>query len=113
MDNFRTGGEIKFVKESISVYGKYVTGKSGGKEKQTYYLSAGYKISNSFQLVARYDWYDPDTGKQDDEKHKDAIGLNYFIEKHNAKIHLNYVYRREKGIKIDDDVIRVNVQISY
>jgi phosphate-selective porin len=112
-DNFRTGGEIKFVKEPISVYGEYVTGKSGGKEKQTYYLSAGYKISNSFQLVARYDWYDPDTGKQDDEKHEDTIGLNYFIEKHNAKIQLNYVYRGEKGTKIDDDVIRVNVQISY
>jgi len=57
-DNFRTGGEIKFVKDPISVYGEYVTGKSGGKEKYTYY-STGYKISNSFQLVGRYDWYDP------------------------------------------------------
>jgi len=112
-DNIRTGAEIKFVKEPISVYGEYATGKSGGKEKQTYYLSAGYKITSSLQFVARYDWYDSDMNKKDDEKHEDTIGLNYFIEKHNAKIQLNYVYRGEKATKVDDDVIRVNIQISY
>jgi len=112
-DNYRTGGEIKFVQGSVSAYGEYATGKSGGKEKQTYYISAGYKFSNSWQVVARYDWYDSDTTRKDDEKHESTIGLNYFIEKHNAKLQLNYVYCGEKGRKIDNDVMRVNLQISF
>jgi len=113
-DNYHTGAEVKFAKDPVSVYGEYATGKSGGKNKQTYYVSASYKFLNYLQAVARYDWYDPDTDTQDNEKNEDTIGLNYFIEKHNAKIQLNYVYRGETGgATIDDDVIRFNVQISY
>lgn len=112
-DNSRTGIEAKFVKGPISIYGEYATGKSEDKEKLTYYITACYKFLNSWQAVIRYDWYDPDTNKVDDEKHEGTIGLNYFIEKHNAKIQLNYVYRGEKGTMVDDDVIRLNVQISY
>jgi len=111
--NIRTGGEIKFVKDPISGYGEYVTGKSGGKEKKTYYLAGGYKILPSLQVVVKYDWYDPDIDTEDDEKHEDTIGLNYFFEKHNAKIQLNYVYRGEKGTTVDNNIVRVNVQISY
>lgn len=111
-DNVRTGAEIKFVQDPIIVYGEYATGKSGGKEKKTYYLTAGYKFLESWQGVVRYDWYDPDTNAPDDDKTETTVGLNYFIEKHNAKIQLNYVSRGEIP-SINNNVVRANIQISY
>lgn len=112
-DNIRTGGEIKFVKDPISAYGEYVTGKSGGKKKKTYYLAGGYKFLKSYQAVVKYDWCEPDKDTDDDVKTETTAGLNYFIEKHNSKIQLNYVRRGEKGNSISDDVFRVNLQVSY
>lgn len=112
-ENMRTGVEIKFSRDPVSVYGEYVAGKSSGKNKRTYYISAGYAFFDSWQAVARYDWYDPDNGQQNDEKYEATIGLNYFIEKHNTKVQLNYVYRGETGTRINDDVIRASVQVNY
>lgn len=109
----RTGAEIKFIQNALTLYGEYVTGKSSGKSKKTYYLAAGYKLSETYQVVAKYDWYDPDTDNKDDDKSETTIGLNYFIEKHNAKVQLNYCLKGEKGRSINNDVIRCNVQISY
>ena len=113
IDNFRSGGEIKFVRHPIFAYGEYAAGKSGGKERQTYYFSAGYKILSSLQGVVRHDWYDLDIHTKHDDKVENTIGLNYFIEKHHAKIQLNYVLRGEKGTTLDNDVVRLNVQMSY
>jgi hypothetical protein len=113
IENVRTGTEIKFVKEPFSVYSEYAFGKSNEKEKLTYYITFTYKFLKSFQLVARYDYYDLDTNTENNEKYDDTIGINYFIENHNAKIQFNYVYRGEKETEINDDVIRVNLQISY
>ena len=113
IDEVRTGVEIKFAIDPISIYGEYADGKGGGKNKQTYYVTAGYKFLDNWQVVARYDWYDPDTDKKDDERNETTLGVNYFIEKHNAKIQLNYIRAGEKGTKVDDDIVRLNVQVSY
>jgi phosphate-selective porin len=113
LDNIRTGIEIKFENEPFTVYGEYAIGKSNEKNKQTYYLTLGYKITNSLQVVLRYDWYDPDIDTKDDEKHEDTIGLNYFIKEHNAKIQFNYIYRGEKPLTVDNNIVRINIQISY
>jgi len=111
-DNTRTGGEIKLAKGPVTAYGEYVTGKSDGKDKKTYYLAGGYKITEALQVVARYDWYDPDTNTSDDDKTETTIGLNYFLAKHNAKAQLNYVFRDETP-SVTNNVLRANIQISY
>lgn len=111
--NFSTGVELKTNIEPVIFYGEYAQGQASGKNKQTYYVTAGYKILENLTGVVRYDYYDNNTDTVDDEKYEDTIGLTYLIEKHNAKIQLNYVYRGEKGTQIDDNVVRVNVQVSY
>lgn len=107
-ERIHTGVEIKFAKDLFTIYGEYAKGKDGGKDKQTYYISLCYKFFNLFQAAARHDLYDPDMDKQDDEEYENTIGLNHFIEKHNAKIQLNYVDRGEKK-----GVLRLNLQVSY
>jgi len=112
VENYRWGGEVKFVQDPISIYGEYARGKSKGKEKRTYYGTLGFKFLNRFQAVARYDYYDPDINTEKDSRTETTLGLNYFIEEHHSKLQLNYVFCGEKE-SISNDVLRVNLQISY
>ncbi len=112
VDNSRVGAELKFSMDPIVAYGEFATGKYKGKDAYTFYLTGGYKIIKPLQLVARFDWYDTDTKKDDNEQYEITGGVNYFIEKHNAKIQLNYVHRGEKPAK-DNDIIRINIQVSF
>lgn len=109
----RTGFEAKCAKGPVSVYGEYVFGESDGKDKETYYVTATYQVIDPVQLAARYDWYDPNTDKDDDAKTETTAGINYFIAKNNVKTQLNYVFRGEEGASIDDDVVRANLQVSF
>lgn len=112
-ENRRTGFEARYTAGPASLYGEYATGKSDGKDKSTYYVTATYKVAEAVQLAARYDTYDPDTDKDDDAKTETSAGVNVFLVKHNAKVQLNYVFRGEEGPSKDDDVVRVNVQSSF
>lgn len=112
-DNIRTAGELKFEQNQISIKAEYAGGKSGGKNKQTYYGIIRYKFIGNCQAVLRYDWWDPDTNTQSDAQSETTVGLNYFILKNNAKIQLNYGFHNEEGQSVNNDVFRINVQISY
>ncbi|MFH1540274.1 MAG: porin, partial [Elusimicrobiota bacterium] len=112
-DNIHTGVEVKYSQDPITVYGEFASGKSSSKDKQTYYTAVGYKFLKLYQAVLRYDFYDTDTDTKDNAKTETTVGLNYFIENHNSKVQLNYVLRGEEGTSVSDDIVRVNVQISY
>lgn len=112
-DKVYTGVELKFVKDPITIYGEYASGKSGDTEKLTYYLTLGYKIYKFIQVVARYDSYDFDITTVGGEKYELTAGVNYFIKNDNAKIQLNYVYCGETGTQVGNNIIRLNVQVSY
>lgn len=113
VDSVRTGFETKYAIGRASVYGEYAFGESDGKDKETYYVTATYSVLDNVQLAARYDWYDPDTDKDDDSATERTVGINYFIAKHNAKVQLNYVFRGEEGASVDNDIVRANVQVSF
>lgn len=112
-DNERTGGEIKIAVNPVTVYGEYMTGESGGKDKDAFYGTVTCDLGGSCQAVARYDSYDPDSDKSDDAKTETSVGLNYFVKKHNAKFALNYVFRGEEGDSVDNDVVRALAQVSF
>lgn len=113
VDSVRTGFEAKYTIGRASVYGEYAFGESDGKDRETYYVTATYSVLDDVQLAARYDWYDPDTDKDDDEGTEMTAGINYSIAKHNAKVQLNYVFRGEAGASVDNDIVRANVQVSF
>lgn len=116
-ENSHAGAEFKFTLDPVKVYGEYARGKSGGKNGETYYLTLAYDlatlISLPFQLVGRYDWYDPDRNTSDDAKDETSVGLNYFIEKYKSKLSVNYVFRGEEGASTDNDIVRALAQVSF
>lgn len=111
--NRRTGLEAKVKMDPVQVYGEYATGKSGGKEKDQFYVTATCMLGKSFQLAARYDRYDPNTDASDDAADEKTIGLNYFLEKYYAKFAVNYVFRGEQGTSQDNDIVRALAQVAF
>ncbi|TFH43282.1 MAG: porin [Lysobacterales bacterium] len=109
----RTGYEAKYSAGPFSVYGEYASGESDGKDKETWYATGTFSVLDDVQLAARYDWFDPDTNKEDDEGTETTVGINHLIAKHNAKVQLNYVFRGEEGASVDNDIIRANLQVSF
>lgn len=111
------GLEAKYIEGPFSVSSEYAGGKDilDGKtiKRNTYYIASTYKQSRKLQFAARYDIYEPDKSKKDDKIKDITLGANYFIEGHNSKIQANYTIRKEEGKKIENDIFRVNFQISY
>ncbi len=109
----RTGAEFKLQASPLALMAEYAGGKRGDMKRETGYATATYKLSDSYQIAARYDWYDPDKDSSEDAKAEMTVGLNYFIQQHKSKIQLNYVFRAEEGTSVSDDLVRINVQVAY
>jgi len=107
------GFDIKYLMDPFTLYTEYARGVTDNKDKSAYYFAVVYKISDMYEAVCRYDTYDPDKSKKDDSRVEFTFGLNYFIDKHNAKMQLNYVSVIEERTTIDNDIVRFNIQIGY
>jgi phosphate-selective porin len=63
-------------------------------DKRSHYYAAGYSINDSWQVVARHDFWKDQVGTT--ERGTDTFGVNYYIKGHNAKISLDYVRIRQE-----------------
>lgn len=52
----------------------------------------GYKIVPQVQLIARYDFFDPNTDIGNNNRKEYTAGINYFIKGQTLRLILNYVY---------------------
>jgi len=74
---------------------------------------AAYTIAEKIQPLVRFDWYEPDSDAEEDEKTRITGGVNYFIQKHDLKIMANYVHNSESGESISDDQVLLMTQIIF
>lgn len=113
----RFGGEISYSWKNLSVKGEYIEGQDDVIKKYGYYAQVTYFIfPKKFQVLAKYDAYDPDKSKEDKSTNQISIyyigGLTYFFNDW-AKLSVNYTYKAEKGSKINNDVIAAQALISF
>ncbi len=60
--------------------------------------TAAYRISQKLQALFRYDWFDYNKEKDNDERTEYTVGINYFIKGQALKIMLNYtMYSQSNG----------------
>lgn len=99
----------------------------------SWYAMAGYDFKNfgvPFEVLARYDWLDPDT-TNDEKTHGDKDiqtritgGFNYYIEDFFAVLAVNYVYKAEEYELLDkkleedqtgvfNDELQLQVQVHF
>ncbi len=119
-DKIRSGVELKYEKEKISVKSEYITG-FGYKDDsglyqavwgQGYYFQPAYMLSQDLQALFRYEEWDPDVDASGDKKTVALLGLNWFFDP-NAKLQLNYEIKREETSPSDNDIFLVQLQLNF
>lgn len=112
IDRIRTGAELTYVVNNVSVKGEYIIGKDNSTDKYGWYAQVGYRFLNNLEAVAKYDSFDPNSNKAGDRTDVTTAGINWFVSK-NAKIQANYEWKTEEGTKINNNVFLTQFQAQF
>lgn len=115
-DNYkreRWGGEISYTYKSLSIKGEYIEGRDADTRRNGYYAQiSDYIWQKKLQLIAKYDVYDANKSIDKDMTTNIIGGFNYYFNDF-AKIQVNYTSRNEEGTDINNDIIGVQLQVSF
>jgi phosphate-selective porin len=113
VDRDRTGVDIYFVHEQISVKGEYIFAKDYRADKYGWYIQGGYYfIPDKIQAIVRHDSYDENMDIQGDRADIITLGLNWFFSK-KTKLQINYEHHREELIGSTENVILAQFQAGF
>jgi hypothetical protein len=109
----RAGVEFAYTGDSFSLKGEYILGEDGSKEKEGWYLQAGYFIVPSrLQGVLKFDTFDPDKEVNGNETGVFTAGANIFFNKW-AFLQVNYEDKREEGTKVNNDALTGQLTVQF
>ncbi len=112
-DRNRRGIDAKFVTGPLSLTAEYIKGTDGAIDRDGYYAQAGYYVlPKKLQLVARVDNYDPNKSLYTDRSTIYAGGVNYFFNSW-AKLAVNYLYKHEEVVQIQNNILEAQLQLVF
>jgi hypothetical protein len=125
--NRNTDPDWKVSSEYISYEHKYVTltgqyytgtGSEGGSDtndKKGYSMFAEIKPLDKFSIIGRYDNFDPNKNKSNDENNRTIVGVAYMIDKpHNNMVLLDYdTVSYKDPAKKDDKRVQLTLQVAF
>lgn len=88
-DPNRYGVNLGWANANLSLRGEYVNGNISSVRSTAYMFDGGYKLSDQWQLAARYDSLKPNIANQFTSTAA-TVGVNYFYSKQNLKLQLNH-----------------------
>ena len=114
----RSGAELQLVHDRFTLRGELVSGKDAAIERRGYYGLVAYKLRPNLEAAARFDTWDPDTGKDTDAAsvgERDYVaGFNYYLDGYKAKLQLNYLSKTFSDPVVQDRyLIIANLQTSW
>jgi hypothetical protein len=110
----RLGWGARYEWERVSLKSAYVLFQDGAVPANGWYGQAGYfLIPKKLQAVARFEGFDPNERTANDAERDLTLGLNYFIQKHNAKAQLNWVHKDEQADEISNDQVIGAFQYAF
>ncbi|MBN2053432.1 hypothetical protein JW905_00835 [bacterium] len=129
-DVTRLGGFIQWRWESLHLAAECITGtedrytvtfedgnlieRMATVDSLGYFAQAAYRVHESFEILARYDGYDPDRDLDDDAQSWITLGVNYDImPDYRAKIGLNYIFKDEEGESVNNDELLLQLQLAF
>lgn len=112
-DRDRVGAEIAYVNELLSLKGEYIAGVDGNTDKDGWYVQGGYFIfPKKLEAVLKYDTFDPDKKKNDNESDVYTLGANWYFNKW-AFLQANYEIKRERNKEIDNNVFTGQLTLQF
>jgi len=117
VDYFVGGAYIGYTYKKLWTRMEYAVsdGSNGGdgltkKRRQGWYITLGYHITKKLELIARYDEFDPDKTKRNNNQREYTAGMNYYLKGQALKVFLNYVFCQNET-KRDSHRIIIGSQI--
>lgn len=99
--------------KTLSVKGEYISAKDGNTSRNGWYLQVGYFFKpKRLQGVLKYDVYEPDTNKNNDETTVLTLGANWTYNKW-AFLQVNIEQKNEKGKEIPNNTILGQLTLQF
>ncbi len=112
-DRNRLGFEATYEYQRFFTRGEYIQGKDGAIKRNGWYAEAGYFIVPSrFEMVLRYDWYDPNAAISKNATTAYVIGAVYQFNNW-ARIQASFTMNKEEGAEIKNNLGAILFQISF
>jgi phosphate-selective porin len=109
----RYGAEMKFLYEPLSLLAEYISGQDGKITKNGGYAQAGiFLLEKKLQAMLKYDRFNPDINGKNNKATIYSFGFNYFFNNW-AKFQTNYLVRREESTQIKNDILELQLQLSF
>lgn len=109
----RFGFDLSYDLKNFSLRSEYIYGKDDQTEREGYYLLGGYYLlQKKVQLVAKYDFYNPNKANVDDASTWVVLGGNFNFNA-NTRLQVNYSIKQEEGPSIDNNFTNVQLQIGF
>jgi phosphate-selective porin len=110
----RYGFDGQFVSGPLSVAAEYLHGTDGAINRDGWYAQAGYYlIPNFFQILGKYDTYDPNKVKPTDRTYIYTAGVNFVFNRW-TKLSVDYLFRHEEtAVQINNDILETQLQIAF
>jgi phosphate-selective porin len=113
VDRDRTGVDIFFVHEQLSVKGEYIAARDYQADRYGWYVQGGYYlVPDKIQAIVKYDSYDADRDIQGDRTDVITLGLNWFFSKI-IRLQINYEHHTEGLTGTSENVILAQFQAGF
>jgi hypothetical protein len=115
-DRFRAGIDISYSGDPVFLRGEYILreddfGNENSLNMNGGYLLGGFKFSDQFQGIARYEFFIPNKDQDDNELTAITIGANYYFVG-NTRISVNYEIRDDKLNPDFGNLLTVQMQVT-
>jgi phosphate-selective porin OprO and OprP len=109
----RAGVELSYVTPKFSLKGEYISGKDGKTDRSGWYLQAGYfVVPQKFQVLGKYDIYDPGTSVSGNISTNYVFGANYNFNSW-SRLQAFYTIRQEEGTAVDNNYFSIQYQVGF
>lgn len=116
-------GKFWFQGEYIYDEGAYFAGAAGGcgstpvalgEEREGGYFLAAYNVSEKFQPVFKYEFFDPDSTIKNNIGYQErmTVGFNYFVNP-KVRFQVNYLANIETVASVQNDALLTQVQVKF
>ncbi|MEX0646899.1 MAG: porin [Balneolaceae bacterium] len=113
---FRTGVDMRYESDPLFIRGEYIfrwddLPSGDTREISGGYLLGGFELTEELQTIARFEYFKPDTGIDDNHFTAFTIGANYYFIG-NTRLSANYEFRNDQLNPEINNLFTVQMQVA-